>query len=198
MKLVQKHCGTKNTYMIKDEGLYVTKSQVFLKKETFVPYEKITKKKHYISQNSSIFIILLILLTIIFLLITDYNNIKSFLGDIIKTLPIYALLVYMYLYYKQDKILIECSNQSFIHIFKDKPDLHYVEDFMEKLITHRDIYLKNKYTNTIYSVNIEDYKYKLVNLLHENIINEDEYNILIKEYYDKEKKELNKIGFKEL
>ena len=40
MKLVQKHCGAKNTYMIKDEGLYVTKSQVFLKKETFVPYEK--------------------------------------------------------------------------------------------------------------------------------------------------------------
>lgn len=38
----------------------------------------------------------------------------------------------------------------------------------------------------------------IVNLLHENIINEDEYNILIKKYYDKEKKELNKIGFKEL
>lgn len=175
--LKQKRFFTKREYKIHENKLYFKTSYIGGEGESIISFENISKEKTtYKSKNVMILIISLILFlfsVVSFLLRGDKEvDPNMWLFWIFMSLT----LMIIYITMRENSWKIRLYNNSWVYLFKTKPNQDSVNEFIALLFYERDNYLRETYlnldTNLSYETQINDLKW----LRNVEAISKEEFN----------------------
>ncbi len=185
MKLTQEKIFEKRVFTIQNNGLDVNIESPKGNQKFLIPFEEVGTRKFYKSASKvvpyiviAIFGIILLILTYSYVFTESSMNEGTFLVNII-VWPIIILIIF--LSSKQKSVFLVGSQRS-IEFFADVPSEQEVENFLDKLIITTKVYLKEKYGKIDLDIPEEILIQNLLFLKNTDIITNDEYEELKKEY----------------
>lgn len=188
MKLEQKYALYKNEFILTDENLIIKAKTQDEKEERTINLELIGHDKIYKSHSKGIYNIVSILL-ILFIIFSTIVFFKDFDKNFPSNLPIIigiilffgTLSTLMLILPKKEEVFL-VNGQIPIRLFSNSPSEEEVEKFINQIIINSKNLLKKKY-GKIDTDLPEETQFNQFNFLRmKNIISEEEYDKLKKQY----------------
>lgn len=175
--LKQRRFFTKRDYNILDNKLHFKTSYIGGEGELLISFENISKEKTtYKTKNPMILVISLLLFFfsgISFLVRNDKDTDPDMWIGIL--FPAVILLV-IYIIMRENSWKIRLYNNSFIYLFKVKPNENTVDEFITTLFEERDNYLRKTYLNLDPNLSYETQVNDLKWLRNVEAISKDEFD----------------------
>ena len=194
MKLTQKAFFTTREFEILHNGVQWSQKRLFSYLDGFIDFDDLsdkTRNQKDIKKGwliASIIFLFSTFLSIVGIFTSSSENIGNSIDNIVFTTPLFLVCFFLLIFTSENEIFIT-GNEN-LGLFRNKPSLDEVDNFVKQIIEQRRQYIIKNATDFDENDSIEDKKSSLKYLLKEKIISEIEYNDLLDKFTDS-----SKVGF---